>query len=72
MGDFNLSEKELIFNDEDGFVDASGMYDEKEVKEFIRLLKEKFNECEMDGVVAYIDKLAGEKLNKEETRAMKK
>jgi len=64
--EFNLSEKAIISDTPEGFV-----YDEGDVKEFIRLLKEfarmgKFTEhgqLNLSYFNSEIDKLSGDKLN---------
>ena len=62
MMEFNLSKKDwnmsMLPGDEE-----EHMYLQKDVKEFVRLLKDRFGGGETGGVdIEFIDKLAGEKL----------
>jgi len=60
--EFNLSDKINLIHSEELGCDRYTCFSQKNVKEFIRLLKIKIGEYEYNDINNFIDKLAGDKL----------
>jgi len=66
MSEFNLSEKKVTIGNIEGSTD---IYEEKDVKEFIKILKEELSDFNTrEYFERIIDKLAGDKLNGEKEK----